>query len=224
MQTEKRRRLFFIRKRRLYNSVMENDAAVFLQGLTLNAGLIVAIGAQNAFVLAQGLSRKFVGAVALICAVCDALLIVIGIAFSGIAKATGAADILVAVGIAYLCWFGFRAARAAVRGQSLAAAGVLPQTLRGAIAASLALSLLNPHAILDMAIVFGGVAANLPAAEKTPFAAGGICTSFIWFFALGFGARKLAPHLRKPAIWRFINGGISLMMFAIAFVLLRGLF
>lgn len=201
---------------------MEDSAAAFLRGFALNAGLIAAIGAQNAFVLALGLARRFVGAVALTSAVCDALLIGIGIAFAGAADAAGAAGALALAGAAYLCWFGFRAARSSIRGESLAAADVLPQTMRGALAASLALSLLNPHAILDMAVVFGGVAAKLPDSQIAPFAAGGALMSFVWFFALGFGAHRLAPYLQKPAAWRILNGAIALLMFAIAFSLLRG--
>ena len=198
----------------------------FLEGAALNFGLIVAIGAQNAFVLAQGLARRFALAVALTCSVCDALLIFAGIVFANLAQTLGggvAAAMLTLAGAVYLLWFGARAARAAMRGDSLSAADGGPKTARAAIAASLALSLLNPHAILDMSIVFGGVAASLPKDITPFFALGGAAISFVWFFALAFGAGKLSPLLSKPSAWRVINGGIAAIMFLIAASLLVSL-
>ena len=205
---------------------MADLAAAFLQGAALNAGLIVAIGAQNAFVLAQGLSRRFVWRATLICGFCDTLLLVAGVAFAGAAQTAfaGAAKTLLAAGALYLLWFGGRALRACRRGESLSAAGGAPQTARGVVAVALALSLLNPHAILDMTVIFGGVSAQFPPAQKIAFAAGGVCMSFLWFFGLGFGARKFARHLNKPAAWRIINGIIALTMFAVALSLLRAIF
>ncbi|MGI9305698.1 MAG: LysE/ArgO family amino acid transporter [Gammaproteobacteria bacterium] len=201
---------------------MEDAAGAFARGVLLNAGLIAAIGAQNAFVLAQGLARRFVFIVALVSSFCDSLLVAAGTGFTGAAALSGhwAAKILLAAGILFLFWFGGRAALAAARGGVLAASGIAPKTARGAIAAALALGLLNPHAALEMLVIFGGVAAQQPAGLQWYFAAGGIAASFAWFFGLGFGAAKLAPLLARPAAWRVINGVVALMMFGVAFSLL----
>ncbi|MGU9950786.1 MAG: LysE/ArgO family amino acid transporter, partial [Gammaproteobacteria bacterium WSBS_2016_MAG_OTU1] len=156
---------------------------------------------------------------------CDALLICAGIFFAAIATTAGgwAVNSLLVAGAGYLLWFGAKAAKASWRGDSLSAGGISPKTAKGAFAASLALSLLNPHAILDMSIIFGGIAAQMPTEEKPFFALGGIIMSFVWFFALGFGAEKLSPWLTKPVAWRFINGGIALLMVSIAAALLTKL-
>lgn len=210
-------------RRRFIMIFMEDAAGAFAKGLSLNAGLIIAIGAQNAFVLAQGLARRFVFTAALVSSFCDALMIVAGVGFFGAAALSGhwAARALLFAGVAFLLWFGGRAARAAWRGGALAASGVSPKTVRGAIAVSLALALLNPHAVLEMVVIFGGVAAQQPAAQQWFFAVGGITVSFLWFFGLGFGAAKLAPLLARPAAWRIINGAVAVMMFAVAAALLK---
>ena len=202
---------------------MEDAAAAFAKGLLLNAGLIAAIGAQNAFVLAQGLARRFVFTVALVSSFCDALLVAAGTGFVGAAALSGhwAARLLLFGGIAFLIWFGGRAALLAVRGGALAASGISPKTTKGAVLAALALGLLNPHAVLEMVVIFGGVAARQPAAEQWFFAGGGIAMSFLWFFGLAFGAVKLAPLFARPAAWRIINGAVAVMMFAVALSLLK---
>ena len=190
----------------------------FIKGLILNAGLIVAIGAQNAFVLAQGLARRFVGTVAAVCSICDIILIAIGIGGGIIGKQ--AATVLTYAGAAYLFWLSAKAAKAAWKGDMLAAAEQLPQTRTAAIAAAVGLSLLNPHAILDMTVIFGGASASLEGDEKLAFAAGGALASILWFFGLGLCASKLAPTLSKPIAWRIINAGIAAIMFTIAVSLL----
>lgn len=179
----------------------------------------MAIGAQNAFVLSQGLARRFVFPVALTCTLADILLIAIGVA--GAATIAAAASGIVArllafAGASYILWFGFGAARAAWRGDALAAEDSGKRTLRGTIAAAVALSLLNPHAILDMTVVFGSASAKFPPAQKLPFAAGGAAASALWFFGLGFGASRLAPLLGAPAAWRAVNAFIAAMMLVVA--------
>ena len=84
---------------------------------------------------------------------------------------------------------------------------------------ALAFSLLNPHAILDMAVIFGGVAAGLESDLRLPFAAGGAAASFVWFFAIGYGAGKLSPYLKRAAVWRVVNCSVAVLMFAVAFAL-----
>ncbi len=190
----------------------------------LNAGLIVAIGTQNAFVIVQGLRRRFVFAVALVCSLCDTALIGGGLLLAKLANAGGVTTALSIAGIVFLLWFGGRALLSAWRGDSLAAddkggGGGLWR----AVLTAMAFSLLNPHAILDMAVIFGGVAAGLDASMRLPFAAGGAAASFVWFFALGYGAGKLSPYLAKTAVWRVINCIVAFLMFAVAFSIGGGL-
>ena len=206
------------RRKRIIMAIMES---AFLQGFALNAGLIVAIGAQNAFVLAQGLTRQFVWTIALTCSICDAILIAIGV--GGAAIGQNIANILTLGGALYLLWFGVGAAKAMWRGDTLNAGGNAPTTVVAAFRTSIALSLLNPHAILDMTVIFGGVSAHLPPPQKIPFALGGALMSFVWFFVLAFAAVRLSPLLQQPAAWRIINGAIAALMFIIALSLLHKL-
>ena len=173
---------------------------IFIQGFLLNAGLIIAIGAQNAFVLAVGLARQHVLAVVLVSASGDALLITIGV-LVGAVSGGGWADALSLAGVLFLLWFGCRAARAVFATSALQTA-TLPQSRRAAVITAVALSMLNPHAILDMTIIFGGFATQLPPPQKISFAIGGVAMSFAWFFGLGYGAALCAPLLSKPSTWR----------------------
>ncbi len=222
--------------------------AVFVQGFLLNAGLIVAIGAQNAFVIAQGLRRRNVFWAATACSVCDTLLICAGLLLAGFAGAGGGGFVfaLTFAGILFLLWFGARALRSAWRGESLAAEddgngdggdgdgnngnggdgdngkSKNRKSKNGAgriVLAACAFSLLNPHAILDMTVIFGGAAAALAEPLRLPFAAGGAAASLAWFFALGYGAGKMSPLLAKAAVWRAIHCAVAAVMFAAAFAL-----
>ena len=197
------------------------EDAAFAKGFLLNAGLIAALGAQNAFVLAQGLSRRYVFTVAAVSSFCDGLLVLAGVGFVGAAALSGhwAARILLFAGVAFVSWFGIRSAVAAWRGGVLAG-GAAAKTFRGAAVSAFALGLLNPHAVLEMTVIFGGVAAG-QAELRWHFAAGGILASCLWFFGLGFGAAKCAPMLSRPAAWRAINGAVAVMMFAVAASLLK---
>lgn len=195
-----------------------------MHGFLLNAGLIVAIGTQNAFVIVQGLRRRFVFAVALVCSLCDAVLIGGGLLLAKLANAGGVTTGLSIVGIVFLLWFGGRALLSAYRGESLAAKGEDESGgLWRAVLTALAFSLLNPHAILDMAVIFGGVAAGLDERARLPFAAGGAAASFVWFFAIGYGAGWLSPYLARAAVWRVINCVIAALMFVVAFSIGGGL-
>jgi len=196
---------------------------IFIQGFLLNAGLIIAIGAQNAYVLAVGLAGRHVLPIVLVSSIGDALLITIGVLIGAAGGDSIWADILSLLGALFLLWFGTRASKAVFAKSALAAAP-LPKNLKAAIFTAIALSVLNPHAILDMTVIFGGVAAQLPAEHKTPFAAGGAVMSFVWFFGIGYGARLCAPWLSKPSTWRVINAVIALMMFAFAAGLLYQLY
>lgn len=197
--------------------------ALFFQGFLLNAGLIAAVGAQNAFVIVQGLRGRFVFAVALTCAVCDTVLIGCGLLLAKLASAGGVAKALTVAGVVFLTWFGARSLRSAWRGETLNAEGEGEGGALRVVLVSCAFSLLNPHAILDMAVIFGGVAAGLDEELRLPFAAGGAAASFAWFFALGYGARKMSPWLARAAVWRAVNCAVAALMFAIAFALARDL-
>lgn len=195
------------------------DLAVFLKGFLLNAGLIIAIGAQNAFVLACGLAKKHVWPVVIVSSVGDALLIIVGVWLGGLGSAQGWTPFLSLAGALFLCWFGIKSTRAVFAAEVLSLT-TLPTTRRAAIITAIALSLLNPHAILDMTVIFGGISASLPSPQKVPFAVGGTLMSFVWFFGLGYGATLCAPFLAKPSAWRIIHAFIACIMFGFAGALL----
>jgi L-lysine exporter family protein LysE/ArgO len=196
---------------------------VYLQGLALSVGLIVAIGAQNAFVLRQGLRREHVGAIVLFCAASDALLITAGV--MGMGEALGnrpmLARLLALAGAAFLAVYGWRAlARARQPGRLVAAQGGAALTRTAALAQAAAFTLLNPHVYLDTMLLVGGIGAQQPAALRGWFVAGASTASVAWFATLGFGSRWLAPLFAKPAAWRALDGAIGLMMFLLSGLLL----
>ncbi|MGX1932792.1 LysE/ArgO family amino acid transporter [Microbacterium resistens] len=218
-----------------------------LAGLGLGLSLIVAIGAQNVFVLRQGLRREHVLPVVLICALSDAVLIVAGVA--GLGFLVQSAPWLVAVarvaGAAFLVVYGLLAARRAWRGgESLTAPateratpqGVSPSGaaggtatltrgtgLRTAVLTVLALTWLNPHVYLDTVLMLGSVAAT-HGSQRWLFALGAITASVLWFTALGFGARYLGRWLRTPRAWRLLDAGIAVVMIALGISLVLPLF
>ena len=186
-------------------------------GFALGLSLILAIGAQNAFVLRQGLRRSHVLLVVLTCALSDAVLIAAGVA--GIGRLAEAAPWAIPLfrwgGVAFLLVYGalrFRAARAG--GETLAAAGGTGSA-RSAFLTCLAFTWLNPHVYLDTLVLVGSVAAGWPG-SKTAFGAGAVAASFVFFFALGYGARSLAPVFARPVAWRVLDAGIGVLMWALA--------
>lgn len=198
-----------------------------LAGAALGASLIIAIGAQNAFVLRQGLRREHVFAVVSICAFVDAALIMVGVAGFGslIARFPQAVEIAAWGGAAFLTAYGALAFRTALRPKTLYAdedAAPFTGRLWPVVAATLAVSLLNPHVYLDTVVLLGSVAAQYPSAERASFAIGAMAASFAWFFSLGFGARLLAPLFERPVAWRVLDAVIGVIMLSIAFSLVRG--
>ncbi|MFD5213157.1 LysE/ArgO family amino acid transporter [Microbacterium sp. NPDC058345] len=209
----------------------------FLAGLGLGLSLIIAIGAQNVFVLRQGLRREHVLTVVVICAVSDAVLILAGVA--GLGFVIGKAPWLVVVarwaGAVFLIAYGLLAARRAWRGEDqglTAEAGegatgsaptgtitrtrVAPATrVAPVIATVLALTWLNPHVYLDTVLMLGSVAAT-HGGDRWIFAAGAIAASILWFTGLGFGARHLGRWLRTPRAWRVLDAGIAVVMIMLA--------
>ncbi|QUJ77049.1 amino acid transporter [Sulfitobacter albidus] len=195
----------------------------FFAGFGLSLSLILAIGAQNAFVLRQGLRRSHVFAVCLTCAVSDAILIVAGVAgFGALAQAVPWFETVMRYGGAlFLIVYGAQNALSAWRGgAALEAEGGPVQPLWPTIATLLALTFLNPHVYLDTVVLLGSISAQY--ADRFTFGAGAATGSFVFFFTLGYGARLLAPLFRKPVSWRILDAIVALTMWAIAAALLLG--
>jgi L-lysine exporter family protein LysE/ArgO len=195
---------------------------VFVQGLTLSLGLIVAIGAQNAFVLRQGLRREHVLGVVLFCVLADVVMMAAGVA--GMASALSAsafvARTLALAGGLFLVVYGARTLLRARRAASLHAAGGGAATLRGALAQAAAFTLLNPHFYLDTVLLIGNVGGQQPTALRAWFVAGAGSGSVIWFTALGFGARWLAPWFARPRAWQWLDALTGTTMCALSLTLL----
>ncbi len=184
-------------------------------GFGLGLSLILAIGAQNAFVLRQGLRRLHVLPVVLVCAISDAILIAAGVAgFGALAEAIPGLEFWMRVfGATFLGWYGARTLWSAWQGGQALEAGGESQSLRAAVFTVLALTWLNPHVYLDTVVLLGAISAQY---DALPFALGAMSASFAFFFTLGYGARALAPIFARPTAWRILDVIIALTMWAIA--------
>ncbi|WP_431483596.1 LysE/ArgO family amino acid transporter [Pseudomonas solani] len=196
----------------------------YLNGMLVAAGLIIAIGAQNAFVLAQSLRREHHLPVAALCVLCDAVLVCAGV--FGLATLLAQNPTLLAIarwgGIVFLSWYGAKALHRALRSQTLdQAANTGPRSRKAVLLAALAVTLLNPHVYLDTVLLIGSLGAQQPVPGA--YALGAASASLIWFFALAIGAAWLAPWLARPATWRLLDLAVAVMMFAMAAQLLNGL-
>ncbi|GEA88427.1 LysE/ArgO family amino acid transporter [Cellulomonas cellasea] len=194
-----------------------------LVGLVTGLGLIVAIGAQNAFVLRQGLRREHVLGVVLMCALADAALVTAGVA--GLGPVLTAHETVMAVvrygGAAFLGWFAFSAARRALRPAALQpAADDAPGGRTRVLLTCAALTFLNPHVYLDTVVLLGSVAHQQD--RPWAFAAGAVTASFGWFTTLGFGAGRLAPLFARPRAWQVLDALVALVMAALAVSLVVG--
>ncbi|MFG6593211.1 LysE/ArgO family amino acid transporter [Sulfitobacter sp. 1A13368] len=192
-----------------------------LPGFALSLTLIMAIGAQNAFVLRQGLRREHVLPVVLVCAASDAVLIMSGVAgFGALAEAAPWFGPLMRYGgAAFLLWYGWRNAVSAWQGgEALEAEGQSTRSLRKAILTLLALTWLNPHVYLDTLVLLGSISAQYP--DRLSFGIGAVLASFVFFFSLGYGARLLAPLFARPRSWQVLDAIIAVTMWAIAIKLL----
>jgi L-lysine exporter family protein LysE/ArgO len=196
-----------------------------LAGLGFGLGLIVAIGAQNAYVLRQGIRREHVGVVVAVCAVSDVLLITVGAAGVGavIARHTTALTIVTVLGAGVLLVYAVQAGRRAIRpaALSVASTGTEGTRIGSVLLAALALTWLNPHVYLDTVVLLGSVSATY--ATPWLFALGAAIASIGWFAGLGFGARVLAPVFAKPSAWRIFDVGVAVVMTGIAVKLVLGL-
>jgi L-lysine exporter family protein LysE/ArgO len=197
---------------------------VFVQGFALSLGLIVAIGAQNAFVLRQGLRSEHVGSIVLFCALADAVLIAAGV--MGMAQALGdrpvLAKTLALAGAVFLALYGAQALRRARQPHRLQAATAAVGLGRGAaVAQAAAFTLLNPHVYLDTVLLVGSIGAQQPSGFRGWFVAGAGSASLLWFGLLGFGARWLAPWFARPRAWQLLDGLIGVTMFVLCALLVR---
>ncbi len=191
-----------------------------LQGFGLGAGLIIAIGAQNAFVLRQGLKRQHLFITASISTLCDAILILLGVGGLGTLIANVPVITLIATwgGAVFLLLFGLRSFRSAVVKSALDSgkAPAQPVSPGGTILAVLAFSLLNPHVYLDTVVLVGSVGAHYHVNERFYFALGAILASCTWFFGLSYGAGWLAPLFKRPLAWRILDSIVGCIMWTIA--------
>ncbi|WP_144142865.1 LysE/ArgO family amino acid transporter [Paraburkholderia sp. BCC1884] len=206
----------------------------FSHGAALCASLIVTIGAQNAFVLRQGIMRSHIGKIVALCAISDFILIGAGV---------GGASVLVErypvfvhamlyVGLAYLAWFGINALRRAVRpghavldttadGSASGTTAAPAQRAMPIVLMTLAFTWLNPHVYLDTFLLIGTAGAREPQGARVAFALGAMAVSGVWFVGLGYGARALAPLFRRATAWRVLDGAIGSMVLLLAVTQLR---
>ena len=194
-----------------------------ITGFFTGLSLIVAIGAQNAFVIKQGLLRSHVTLVVFVCAISDALLIIVGTGGLGriIQSKPDLLNVIRWFGVIYLTWFGIKSVRAAFRNETLTASDKSAESWKKVLLTVLAMTYLNPHVYLDTVVLLGAVAATVQADEKLGFMAGAVSASFLWFMALGFGARLLRPLFKQPRTWQLLDAAIGLVMLSIAAGLLQ---
>lgn len=196
--------------------------AATLAGLGFGLSLIIAIGAQNAYVLRQGLRKEHVFVIVAICALSDALLIAVGVAGLGaiIQQLEWLLLLIEVVGGVFLCTYGVKAALRAWKPEVLnTETGGQPVSLKVAVGTVLALTYLNPHVYLDTVLLLGSVAGTYEA-NRWWFAVGAMAGSIIWFSTLGFGARLLAPVFKKATAWRVLDAIIAVVMFTLGMSLL----
>ncbi|KZS52659.1 amino acid transporter [Rhizobium anhuiense] len=199
--------------------------SIYITGLMMGLSLIVAIGAQNAFILRQGLRNEHVFAVCLACAVSDAALIVLGVtSLQQIARFMPWLDPVMRYGgAAFLVWYGARSLYSALRSSAtLTAAEARTASFRQTLMTCLALTWLNPHVYLDTVVLLGTISTRYPG-QQTSFAAGAVTGSFLFFFSLGYGATWLRPIFSKPSSWRMLETLVAFTMWVIAFKLLGGM-
>lgn len=195
----------------------------YFTGAFLGAGLIIAIGAQNAFILSLGLKRLHAIKAALVCAVSDAVLILAGVAGLGglIATNSTATDIAALGGAAFLIAYAIFAIRRALKPASLETQEARRTPWPIILSQTLAVTFLNPHVYLDTVVLLGSISAQYSNEARPIFAAGAVSASFVWFMMLATGATLLAPYLARPSTWRIIDGLTATVMLVIAWQLVK---
>ncbi|WP_217519893.1 LysE/ArgO family amino acid transporter [Vibrio metschnikovii] len=200
---------------------------ILLQGFGLGATMIIPIGAQNAYVLNQGIKRHHHLTTATICSVLDVIFISLGI-FGGGALLSQNESLLIAVtlgGIAFLTGYGLLALKTAFKPsqQQESSSEITARGKRTVILGALAVTVLNPHLYLDTVVILGSIGGQFEGHDRLSFALGTMIASFVWFYSLSIGAAKLGPTLSKPAVKKGIDIAIAAMMFTIAFLLANNL-
>jgi L-lysine exporter family protein LysE/ArgO len=191
-----------------------------LPGFLTGLSLIIAIGAQNAFVIKQGLLRQHVFLIVLICAISDAVLIFLGTGGLGalVQSNQGLLEVIRWFGVAYLTWFGIKSVKSAFTNQSLEASESPTVSAFKVATTVLALTWLNPHVYLDTVILLGSVA-NQFDSNRWYFAIGASVASVLWFTVIGFGARAASKYMSRPIFWKILDSLIAVVMFSIAITL-----
>lgn len=190
----------------------------FFKGMAIGASLIIAIGAQNMHVLRMGLLRQHLLLTALVCAGCDMLLITLGISGLGL-LITAHENLLLALryaGAAFLFFYGYRALRRALQASQMTVS-VSPKlySAQSALATALAVSLLNPHVFLDTVLLIGAIGAQETGWNRVAFGGGAALASWLWFFALAYGAKFLIPLFAQPRAWRILDAVIAIVVFSL---------
>ncbi|ASF99003.1 LysE/ArgO family amino acid transporter [Vibrio anguillarum] len=200
---------------------------ILLQGFGLGATMIIPIGAQNAYVLNQGIKRNHHLTTATICSLLDVIFISLGI-FGGGALLSSNEVLLTSVtlgGVAFLSFYGFISLRSAFTSTSTneSDSEVIARGKRTVILGALAVTVLNPHLYLDTVVILGSIGGQFEGHDRIAFALGTMMASFVWFYSLSIGAAKLGPTLSKPNVKKGIDMAVAAMMFSIAFILAKGL-
>jgi L-lysine exporter family protein LysE/ArgO len=193
---------------------------VITAGLLAGLSLIIAIGAQNAFVIRQGLTKQHVLLVVAICAAADAVLIFLGVGGLGaiIQGLPWLLEVIRWFGVVYLTWFGIKSLRSVFKDQALDASGSQSGSAGKVVAAVLGFTFLNPHVYLDTVILLGSIG-NQFGTDKWWFAVGASLGSVLWFSAIGFGAKAASGLMKKPVFWKVLDSIIAAVMFSIAILL-----
>ena len=194
-----------------------------LQGFFVGAGLIVAIGPQNAFVINQGLKRQHVFLTALICSLSDAILVSAGV--FGVGAVFVSHPLLIEIarwfGAIFLTGYGILSFKAAFDPDTLKQEALSKPAVdvKKIVILLLTLSFLNPHAYLDTVVLIGSIAAQHKGIGRPLFGLGAIIASFVWFFSIAYGARVLTPLFKKTIAWRVLDILIGCIMWSIALML-----
>lgn len=196
--------------------------SAYIQGFLLGAGLIIAIGAQNAFVLSQGVRGQYNRIIPLICSLSDAILISIGVL--GVGNLMASNEILSITasigGALFLSWYGLKSFLSFLKKERLDHKKEGPQSLKAAILFTLAVTLLNPHVYIDTILLLGGISSQYAGTVKYAFGAGAVSASFAWFFSLSLGGRFLSPLFKNPKAWKVLDLVVAGIMWFMAWKLL----
>ena len=197
----------------------------FLHGFVVCFGLIVSIGAQNAFLLKQGILKQHVFWIAFICFFCDVILMGIGVLGLGtlISQSPWVSFVLALIGGIFLFTYGSRSFISSYRGLGqleAEQASTTKTSLKKAVGVTLAITLLNPHVYIDTVVIVGAIGGALSFENKILFLVGALACSFLWFFGVGYGAGLLAPYFKKRRTWQILDAMTGLIMYGIAFSLL----